>query len=66
MNVYARASLLDVAGTVEGVGEMLPRPEGARSGTLGQLCGLSALRSSRPQKRKNPRETRQNRDFAGV
>ena len=59
MNVYARASLLDVAGAVEGVGEMLPRPEGARSGTLGHHCGLSALRSSRPQKRENPRETRE-------
>ena len=54
MNVYSRAILLDVAGAVEGFGERLPRPEGARSGTLGQLCGLSALRSSRPQKRKNP------------
>ena len=42
------------------------RPKGARSGTLGHHCGLSAPRSSRPQKRKNPRETRQNRDFAGV
>jgi hypothetical protein len=37
---------------------MLPLPEGARSGTLGHHCGLSALRSSRPQKRKNPCETR--------
>jgi len=42
------------------------RPEGARIGTLGQLCGLSALRSSEPQKRKNPCETLQIRDFAGV
>lgn len=66
MNVYPRASLLDVAGAVEGVGEMLPRPEGARIGTLGQLCGLSAPRSSEPQKRKNPCETRQFRNFAGV
>ena len=39
--------------------QMFPhtRPEGARIGTLGHHCGLPARRGSRPQKRKNPRET---------
>ncbi|MEN9666819.1 MAG: hypothetical protein RLZZ326_3182 [Planctomycetota bacterium] len=55
MNVYSRASLLDVAGAVEGVGEMLPRSEGGSDWHSGAtLRAVGGPESEGPRNAKTP------------